>query len=872
MAEGVGFEPTDTCASLDFESSALNRAQPTLLGLPLSGRKLAKHRLRSSTCLGSLKSSLSSTQLLTMASLHPDILKWFEKRSWTPFSFQQKSWAIYLSGQSGLLHAPTGFGKTLSVWFGPVSETLATGKSPRHCEILWLTPLRALANDTLQSLREPLAEMNLDWAVEARTGDTSSYRKAKLREKFPYCLVTTPESLSLLLTYGDTREKLSHLKCVIIDEWHELLGTKRGIQTELCLTRLRTWLPKLRTWGLSATLGNLDEAAKPLMGASAFQTVAANQDKVIEIETLIPDEIESFPWSGHLGTKSIKRVSQQLEKARTTLLFTNTRSQAEIWYQEIRETKPEWADKIAIHHGSLSRDERNTVESGLKSGSLRCVVCTSSLDLGVDFSPVDQVIQVGSPKGIARLTQRAGRSGHSPGQTSRIICVPTNALELVEFSAARDAWHRKEIENRTLLHKPLDVLVQHLTTVVLGEPASPDDLKKEILSAHSYRNLTEAEWNWAISFITNGGSLSAYPQYQKAEIVAGLLTVTDKRTAQLHRMNIGTITSDTAVLIKYVSGRTLGSVEEGFASKLKIGKQFVFAGKRLELIRFHKLTATVRNATKTAKGEIAIWGGSKMPLSTELSHAVARSLHGPADSPELRAVAPILAIQKSWSALPSDEELLVEFTRTREGEHLFIYAFAGRLVNEGLGALVAFRLAREAGESINVTQNDYGFCLGAARGLPLDEAILRAALSTENLLEDLLECMNTAEMARRQFRYVARVAGLLVPDLPGKRKPTRDLQVSANLLFEVFTRYDPDNLLLEQSRKEILEHQLEIERLQKTLSAIQERPFQLIETKRLTPMAFPLWTDRLGAFLPAGDAATRLEKMLTELQDCKDEI
>ena len=799
--------------------------------------------------------------------LHPKINDWFQSRNWTPFSFQTETWQHYLQRQSGLLHAPTGFGKTLSVWLGPVSETLATEQTPRHCEVLWITPLRALANDTLQALREPIMAMGLDWSIEARTGDTSSYRKAKLREKFPYALVTTPESLSLLLTYADTREKLSHLKCVIIDEWHELLGSKRGIQTELCLTRLRTWLPDLRTWGLSATLGNLEEAAKPLQSTSPFQIIAANQNKKIEIETLIPEEIESFPWSGHLGTKSIKRVSQQLEKARTTLLFTNTRSQAEIWYQEIRDEKPDWEKEIAIHHGSLSREERNGVEAGLKAGSLRCVICTSSLDLGVDFSPVDQVIQVGSPKGIARLTQRAGRAGHSPGQTSRIVCVPTNALELIEFSAARDAWKRKEIESRSLLKKPLDVLTQHLTTLVLGEPTSPEDLRKEVFSSASYQSLTEAEWNWAITFLINGGPLSAYPQYQKAEIVDGLLTVTNKRTAQLHRMNIGTITSDTSVLIKFSSGRTLGSVEEGFASKLKPGKQFIFAGRRLELIRFHKLTATVKAATKVAKGEVAIWGGSKMPLSTELSHAVARSLHSSEESPELKAVAPILAIQKSWSQLPSDEELLVEFTHTREGEHLFVYAFAGRLVNEGLGALVAFRLSRDSGESINVTQNDYGFCLGATRGLVLDEQIVRDSLSTENLLEDLLECMNTAEMARRQFRDVARVAGLLIPDMPGKRRPTRDLQVSANLLFEVFTRYDPDNLLLEQSRREILEQQLELERLRRTLNAIKERPLRLVETKRLTPMAFPLWADRLGAFLPAGDAATRLEKMLAELQE-----
>ena len=802
-----------------------------------------------------------------MQSLPPPLQNWFSSRGWDPFPFQEETWRHYLKGQSGLLHAPTGFGKTLSVWLGPVAETLEAGKPPQHCEVLWITPLRALANDTLQALREPLHDLDLNWPVEARTGDTSSHRKAKLREKFPYALVTTPESLSLLLTYEDSREKLALLKCVIVDEWHELLATKRGVQTELCLTRLRHWLPDLRIWGLSATLGNLEQAARPLFGPLDHHLIAANHDKQIEIETLIPDEIESFPWSGHLGTKSIKRVVKQVSNARTTLLFTNTRSQAEIWYQEIQDSYASWRDAIAIHHGSLGKEERNIVESGLKNGSLRCVVCTSSLDLGVDFSPVDQVIQVGSPKGIARLTQRAGRAGHAPGEVSQIICVPTNALELVEFSAARDAWHRKEIETRFLLRKPLDVLTQHLTTIVLGEPASPDELREEIQSSASYETLTDDEWEWAVSFITNGGALSAYPQYKKAEIIDGKLTVTNKRTAQLHRMNIGTITSDTSVTIKFSGGRTLGTVEEGFASRLKPGKQFIFAGRRLELIRFHKLTATVRVATKPTKGEVAIWGGSKMPLSTELSRAVARSLHGPVNSPELKAVAPILGIQKAWSKLPSDSELVVEFTRTREGEHLFVYAFAGRLVNEGLGALVAFRLSRDSKESINVTQNDYGFCLGSPRGLTLDEDILREALSTENLLDDLLTCMNTAEMARRQFRYVARVAGLLIPDMPGKRKPTRDLQVSANLLFEVFTQYDPGNLLLEQSRREILEQQLEFERLQSTLAAIQKRPFRLIETKRLTPMAFPLWAERLSAFLPAGDAATRLEKMLANLQD-----
>ena len=804
-----------------------------------------------------------------MPDLPPELQSWFDQNKWSPFPFQKEVWQSYQSGKSGLLHAPTGFGKTLSVWLGPVLDTLSRTSEPEHCEVLWLTPLRALANDTLQSLKAPLTHLTGNFSVEARTGDSSNYQKQKLRKRFPYCLVTTPESLSLLFTHEDTREKLSQLKCVIVDEWHELLGTKRGVQTELCLTRLRHWFPDLRTWALSATLGDLKESTRPLMGTDDFAVVSADLEKKIEIKTLIPEEIERFPWSGHLGIRLLKQVSKRLNSARTTLVFTNTRSQSEIWFQELTRSKPRWAKEglLALHHGSLDREERNRVEEGLKDGSLRVVVCTSSLDLGVDFSPVDQVIQIGSPKGIARMTQRAGRAGHRPGQTSRIYCVPTNALELIEFTAIRDAWERREIETRSPLSKPLDVLVQHLVTLIIGEPATPDDLKKEIFSSATYQNLTEEEWLWAIEFITNGGALSRYPQYQKAVYnEERKLTVENKKTILLHRMSIGTITATSAVPIKFASGKHLGSMDESFITRLKPGQHFTFAGKRLELLRFRNQAATVKVAKANGRGAIATWNGTKMPLSTELSHAVARRLLLPPDTPEMAAVSPILDLQRKWSALPGDRELLIEYTRTREGEHLFIYPFAGRLVHEGLGALAAFRLCRRFGEDITVSQNDYGFCLTSQGRIDLDEALIRDVLSTADLLPDLLECLNTAEMARRQFREIARVAGLIVPEMPGRRSATRDLQVSSNLLFEVFTRYDPDNLLLEQSRQEILERQLELTRLKTTLLALEERPCLLRETPSLTPMAFPLWADRLTAILPAGDANDRLERMLLKLQ------
>lgn len=795
----------------------------------------------------------------------------FDARGWQPFDFQKQTWDAYRAGKSGLLHAPTGLGKTLAVYLGPLEESLSSGPG---CKILWLTPLRALAADTLRALREPLAFLSPGLEAEARTGDTPAALRARLRKKLPHTLVTTPESLSLMLTHADFAEKLGGLRCVIVDEWHELLGSKRGVQTELCLARLRAWFPGLRVWGLSATLGNLAEARQALLG-SAFEgsvDISADLEKRLTIETLIPKEIDRFPWAGHIGTRLAPQVVRHIEKAATTLLFTNTRSQTEIWFQELLRLRPDWQDRMAMHHGSLDRAERDLAENGLREGSLKCVVCTSSLDLGVDFSPVDQVVQIGSPKGVARLLQRAGRSGHQPGKPSRILCVPTNALELIEFAAARDAALAREIETRRPLRKPLDVLVQHLVTCAIGAPFLPDEMLREIRSTRAFSDLTDDEWQWALGFISDGGkALASYPRYQKARIVDGRYTVDDKQLILQHRLSIGTISSDPAIFIKFANGHTLGSVEESFIAGIRTGGHLIFAGRHLTLVRFHQRVATVKPAGKTTKGRIAIWGGAKMSLSTELTHAIARRLSPSLSvdlphSTEMEAIQPILDIQRRWSLIPSDDSLLVEFTRSKEGEHLFIFPFAGRLVHEGLGALMAYRISLETGQAVQATQNDYGFSLTAKRGLVLDEKSLRRHLSSENLLDDLVACMNTAELSRRNFREIARVSGLILQQPPGRQdRSRREVQISSTLLYEVLLRYDADNLLLKQSEREILEKQLEFTRLNEAVHDVEKRPFHLVETEHLTPMAFPLWTDRLQSTHVAADAANRLADMLDEL-------
>jgi ATP-dependent helicase Lhr and Lhr-like helicase len=799
---------------------------------------------------------------------------WFADRGWEPMPFQREAWGAFAAGKSGLLHAPTGLGKTLAAWLGPVMEAW---EGPDALRVLWLTPLRALAADTVRSLQEPLAGLGRKWTVAARTGDTAQSQRAKLRKHgFPFCLVTTPESLSLMLTHEDARERFAGLSCVVCDEWHELLSSKRGVQTELCLARLRQFAPRVRTWGLSATIGNLDQALEVLLGPGARDAaiIHSRAEKPVVIETLLPPTMEHFPWSGHLGTRMLGEVVKRIEATTTTLLFTNTRSQTEIWFQELLDAKPEWEPVLAMHHGSLEREVREAVEQRLRDGTVKCVVCTSSLDLGVDFSPVEQVMQLGSPKGIARLLQRAGRSGHRPGAVSRVVGVPTNAFELVEFAATRAALVAGRIEARRPLRLPLDVLLQHLLTVAVGEGFRADEMLAEVRSTHAYAGLCEREWEWLLTFITTGGALRAYPEYHKAVIdETGRYRVVDPRVARLHRMSIGTIVSDTAVSLRLANGRRLGTVEEWFISRLKPGQMFIFGGRRLELVRHQGLTATVKPATrKNARGQIPSWQGGKSPLSTELADAVALKLlefqnQGNAADPEMRCVTPILRLQQQWSVLPAPDELLIEHTRTRDGHHVYLYPFAGRVVNEGVGMLVAYRMARGEARSIQVTPNDYGCELHSVTPMDFDAEEWRALLSPEHLLDDLFGCLNTAELGRHQFREVARVAGLVLQGFPGSPKTARALQVSSGLLYDVFAKYDPENRLLAQATREVLERQLEIKRLQDTLEGLQSKRLILQPCERLSPMAFPLWADGISSHLSTEDFASRLERMLAALED-----
>jgi ATP-dependent Lhr-like helicase len=716
--------------------------------------------------------------------------------------------------------------------------------------VLWVTPLRALARDLERALQEPLEFLGSPWRVEQRTGDTRSARRARQQARPPEALITTPESLSLLLTQSAMMRALAAVRVLIVDEWHEFLGTKRGVQVELAASRLKSLSPALRIWGLSATLPDLDAAMRALLGNThRGRLIRAPSVKRYLIDSLLPKSVERFPWRGHLGLNLLPQVLERLALGRTTLVFTNTRSQAELWYQAIVAARLDWLTTTAIHHGSIDAKVRRKIEDGLKTGDLRCVVCTSSLDLGVDFPPVDQVLQIGSPKGIARLLQRAGRSGHQPGEVSRVTLVPTLALELLECAAARHAIAHLDLEPRPAMTLALDVLAQHLVTLAVGGGFVASEALTEVRGTHAFAALSDLQWAWVLDFITRGGSaLQGYPQFRRVSVIDSRYVVEVPDLIRRHRQNVGTIASSASITIKFMKGGTLGHVEESFIGRLHPGALFIFGGRTLRLARVRDNIAYVRLAQSSSR-HVPRWQGTRLPLSAtlggELLDLLGRYAQGQAAGPELTALEPLLALQKTWSALPTHDHLLVELLKNREGFHVFVFPFQGRLVNEGIAALVALRMARETPRTFSITTNEYGFELLCEEPMEVTQPALRRWLATDRLVEDLVASINVSDLARRQFRDIARIAGLVDSGTPRRGKTSRQLQVSSGLMYDVLEKHDSGSLLLEQARREVLSAQLDHVALEQALQRVARQSLTLVEPGRFTPLSFPLWADRL---------------------------
>lgn len=806
--------------------------------------------------------------------------KWFKQRNWQPFPFQKEVWQAYLEGYSGLLNAPTGSGKTYALWIPCLLDFIRDNpdsyqeKRGNGLQVLWITPLKALAKDISFAMQRVCNDLEIPWQVAVRSGDTTQSQRQKQLRQMPECLITTPESLHLLFTQKDYSRHVRNLRCLIVDEWHELLGTKRGIQVELAAAHLKQLRPQLCIWGISATIGNLEQAKDILLGphsATPSLIIKANIAKQLEVHSILPDQVEKFPWAGHLGLRLIDKIIPIIDKSKTTLLFTNTRAQTEIWYQTLLHRVPDLAGQMAMHHGSLDSEVRNWVEEALHQGILKLVVCTSSLDLGVDFRPVETVIQVGSPKGISRFIQRAGRSGHQPGAISIIYFLPTHSLELIESAAIQEAIRQKIFESRKPLEKSFDVLIQYLVTLAVGEGFEEKSLFKEIKSTFCFQQLTLPEWQWALCFITTGGSsLGQYDEFTKVICEDNIYKVTNRRTAMRHRLSVGTIVSDPVLKVKFVSGGYIGTVEESFIARLNIGDHFWFAGRNLKLERIKDMTVLVSRA-RGKSGIIPRWSGGRMPLSTQLAAMIRYKLdqfiRRDYDDIELKAIAPLLYLQDEWSALPDSHSFLIEKIRSGEGHHIFMYPFAGRTVHEILSALIAWRISRIQPISFSIAMNDYGFELLSDQEIPLEEALELDLFSTDHLMEDILQSVNSTEMAKRRFREIAAIAGLIFQGYPGKNIGNKHLQASAQILYDVFTEYDPDNLLLQQALDEALHQHVEKAALYTVFEAISSQKILIQYPPKPTPFAFPIMVDRLREKISSETLEDRIFKMQMQLEE-----
>lgn len=799
------------------------------------------------------------------------IQEWMQRTSMQPFRFQKDTWKKFEEGYSGMVIAPTGFGKTFSVFLALVIHYLNhPDRYGNGLKLLWVTPLRSLAKDLGRAMQTALEGIGLDWETGVRNGDTPVAERQRQKKKMPEVLIITPESLHLLFAQKNNSVLFKSLQCIVVDEWHELLGSKRGVLTELAIARLKHIAPGLKVWGISATIGNVDEAMNVLLPdpSCAKVKIQAKEEKKTSIISIMPDHIEELPWAGHLGTKLAARLLPVIRESNTTLVFTNTRGQSELWYQVLLSAAPELAGQLALHHGSVDAALRSWIEERLHTGLLKVVICTSSLDLGVDFKPVDTVIQIGSPKGVARFLQRAGRSGHSPFETSRIYFLPTHSLELVEAAALKEAAKEKIIESRVPLVLTFDVLVQYLVTLAVGEGFREKELFDEVKQTYCFGVLEPEEWQWLLRFITRGGEvLQAYDEFQKVVVEDGRYIVRNRRIAMMHRMNLGVIVSDPMLKVKYLSGGYIGMVEEYFVARLLPGDTFGLAGKVVEFVMIKEMTVLVRHS-KAKRAITPSWMGGRLPLSSNLSallrHKYTQALNPGARDKELKALYPLFVQQQEVSHVPAEDEFLIELIETKDGHHIYMYPFEGRLVHEVMAALVAYRFSRIQPISFSMAMNDYGFELLSDQPLQFTREQLNIVFSTDNLTADIGKSINAAEMAGRKFRDISVIAGLVMRNYAGHLKNNKNLQSSSGIIFRIFEQYDPENLLLRQAFDEVFYQQLEEPRLQAALERILRSRIVIINAKAFTPLSFPIKVDSLRQDLSSEELDTRIRRMQEE--------
>ena len=767
----------------------------------------------------------------TMGTLPELFLRWFTARGWAPRAHQLCVLAAARTGQSVLLIAPTGGGKTLAGFLPSLIELAETPHTGLHT--LYVSPLKALSADVARNLIAPVTDMNLTITIETRSGDTTQDRRRKQREQPPNFLLTTPESLAVLLSQPESAPFFAPLRRVIIDEAHALAGTKRGDQFALGLARLATLAPGLHRIGLSATVAH----------RQAIRAYVAPDARIIEVEGGAPPEIGMIlpqgrlPWSGHMGLFSAPDILQAIASARMTIVFVNTRAQAELMFQELWRLNADTLP-IAIHHGSLEMEQRLRVEAAMAAGRLRAVVATSSLDLGIDWGGVDQVLQVGAPKGVSRLLQRVGRANHRMDEASRAILVPANRFEVLECEAAIAGVAAQELDGDPPRPGGLDVLAQHILGCACAAPFHPDALYQEITQAAPYAALPRADFDATLEFVENGGyALQAYEQYRKLfRDSEGLMNVRSELVRRLHRMNIGTIVEAPTLKVRYAGrGGMLGEIEEYFVGMLTPGDTFIFAGRLLSFVRLRETTVEVIDGG-SGEPKVPAYEGGRMPLTTNLAARVRALLNTPAlwrDFPE--PVREWLDLQVLRSVMPGRDDLLVECFPRGDRWYLVAYCFAGRNAHQTLGMLVTRRMERMGMQPLGFVATDYVLGVWSATE-PRD---LDRLFEQDMLGEDLEAWMDESSMLKRSFRNVAVIAGLIARHYPGQDKNRRQVTVNSDLIFEVLRKHQPGHILLRATRDDAARGMIDIGRIAEMLGRVKGR----IRHQRLTrvsPLAVPV--------------------------------
>lgn len=787
---------------------------------------------------------------------------WFESRSWSPHHHQLEMLAAARAGRSALLIAPTGGGKTLAGFLASLIE-LTEDPGPR-LHTLYISPLKALAVDVHRNLEQPIADMNLAVTAETRTGDTPQSKRQRQRREPPNLLLTTPESLALLLSYPDAEEIFKHLSRVIIDELHALLPNKRGELLSLGLARLSRLAPKAQRIGLSATVAypKALTAYLSLSGQSDDADVSVIEaGGALEAEMHILQARNPLPWSGHMGTYAIDEIYAAIRSHSTTIVFVNTRAQAEIIFQELWRINDDNL-AIALHHGSLAAEQRRKVEAVMARGGLRAVVATSSLDLGIDWAAVDLVIQVGAPKGASRLLQRIGRSNHTLDRPSKAILVPANRFEVLECQAAIDAVEAMTLDGEEPMPGGLDVLAQHVLGMACSGPFASDDLFQEVRTAAPYVDLPREDFDRVVEFVRSGGyALGNYDRYHRLRTeFDGKLIAASPRIIQSYRMNVGTIVEAVTMKVKYRRGRFLGEVEEYFVMGLRPGDTFIFSG---QLLTFEGIRETVVEVSPGGTGDpqVPAYGGGRLPLSTHLSERVRALLENDQDWPGLPApVEEWLRIQQWRSVLPKRDRLLIEQFPRGDKEYLVAYCFEGRNAHQTLGMLLTRRMERMGCDPLGFVATDYVIAVWSLKRADNIDTLF----DPDMLGDDLEAWMAESSLLRRTFRNVAVIAGLIERKLPGQEKTGRQVTFNADLIYDVLRGHEPDHILLRATRQDAARGLTDIKRLGDLLVRVQGR-IDIRELDRVSPLAVPILLEIGREQVYGGAIETLFDELETDL-------